>query len=294
MGIPQQSSHKKRFLVCFSPKDGEGKAELVAHLAPVRRSLTLWSVDVVSVGESIREEFRQAAASADGALLLLSADFFADLEDPLFAEQVEALRKQHQERGLQLVPILWRACEWQAVDWLAALKPLPVDGSAISSLGDKAQRDLAFAQIARHLDDKTPRSKKWKLLAACALPGVLVGAVALGLQALERTSAVSPVDAAAPDYSIAATLWKVEGLVRDPHGRPLAGVSVSLPERDIATVTSEHGSFHLAVPAERGELVLVRVEMRTLAANGKPRYRPQEVHANLGSTKLDIQLMDNP
>lgn len=152
---------KKRCLLCFSRRDADGKAELAAHLAAAGSALELWSVDKLSGGETIPKAFLEAAASADAALLLLSADFFDGLSNHLPGEpaehslawQVEEIRRQHEERGIRLVPIVWRPCDWSAVDWLANLKPLSADGSALT-LMDKAQRDQALADIARHLSGR--------------------------------------------------------------------------------------------------------------------------------------------
>ena len=69
------SSPKKSVLICFSPEDKEGKAELEAHLAAVCSTLTWWSVEEIEAGESLRENFQRIAGKADVALLLLSADF---------------------------------------------------------------------------------------------------------------------------------------------------------------------------------------------------------------------------
>lgn len=140
----------KRFLLCHSPKDADGKAELIAHVAPARGSVSLWTVDEVLPGDPVREAVESVAKGAEAALLLLSADFFKELDEPRFAEQIEELRRQHKEHGLRLVPILWRPCDWQAESWLAKLKPLSAQGAAFASL-DKAQRDQALAEISQQL-----------------------------------------------------------------------------------------------------------------------------------------------
>lgn len=298
------SSQKKLFLLCFSPKDAQGKAELVAHLSPVRGALTIWSVDEVSGGGSILAAFQEVVADADAALLLLSSDFFAELDKPPFAEQVERLRGLHKERGLPLIPLLWRHCDWQAVDWLAALKPLPVDRAAIAPMA-KAQRDRAFAEIARQLDGRSLLQeasgaiepfqwpKAWSLLAAVVLGGAIVAAADLAPRASDRKSAPPSVAGVVLDFAAAPILWKVEGRVRDGRLDPLAGVSVSLPEFFAVSLTNADGYFRFAVPADHDGLVLLRAEKRA-AAGSRRKYRPHEVHVNLGSTKLDIVLEDTP
>ncbi len=171
---------KKRFLICFSPRDAEGKVELVAHLAPLSESVSIWSVDDVAPGETTLPAFQKAAAEADAALLLLSSDFFAGLNaqpvstlDTLpLAEQVDLLRQQHRERKLRLVPVLWRSCDWRAVDWLAKLKPLPIDGSAIAP-HDKARRDQLWVEISQQLGGRQGLGV-WGILSAIGLDAKVI------------------------------------------------------------------------------------------------------------------------
>lgn len=155
MNAQPPSPQTKRFVLCFSPKDADGKAELVAHLSPVRGTLTSWSVDEVRAGESVAASFRRAAADADAAVLLLSSDFFSELDEPAFAEQVRQLREQQTARGLTLMPVLWREVNWQAVSWLSGCKPLPSGRTALRSMG-KRRRDQALAEVARQLDGRIP------------------------------------------------------------------------------------------------------------------------------------------
>lgn len=144
------SQQTKRILICYSPKDADGAAELAAHLVPARGSVSIWTLDKVLPGDPVRESVEAAAKGADAALLLLSANFFKELDDPRFAELVEEIRQQHRKRELRLIPILWLPCDWRAVDWVAKLRPLPGNERAIA-LHDKAQRDQKWAEIAQQL-----------------------------------------------------------------------------------------------------------------------------------------------
>lgn len=291
----------KRFLLCFSPKDADGKVELVAHLSAIREKYTIWSVDEVAPGGSITREFLKIVTSADAALLLISANFFAELDVQGFAEQVAQLRQQHAERGLQLIPLLWRDCSWQAVPWLRELQPLPGNGIALHSVG-KRRRDRALALIARQLDERRIdlekpivaglRFRLWEWAPLTAW--VIAGGTLVGLLAPFSSPLICPnsvMQGAAPcDLSAPPTFWKVEGIVRDRRQKPLSGVTVSLPELDATTETSEQGHFRFVVPADHDDLVLLRIEKRKLILGDKGLPRPAEVHVSLGSTKLDVIL----
>lgn len=305
MNTQPMSHQPRRFVLCFSPKDADGKAELVAHMASRRETVTTWSDDEVSAGDSHTGAFLRAAESADAALLLLSADFFGHLDVPTFAEQVEQLRAQKSARGLALIPVLWRDCDWHAVPWLRGCKPLPRDGIALRSLG-RRRRDRALAEIVRQLDGRTlqfrtphgtglrPKSWKMNLLFSLLFVGIIGGAVALGPSSKGKPSLAGIPSDLAMDHATAPALWKVEGIVRNVRMEPLAGIKVSLPELETNTQTSEQGHFRFVVPVDHDGLVLLRAEQLSAVPGFKHQYQPTEVHASLGSTTLDIVLEDEP
>ncbi len=134
-----------RLLVCFSSQDAEGKAEVAAQLAPLLRksAISLWSTDDIPYGASSADEFVREAERADAALLLLSASFLADSQA---VEQLKILEEQHRQRGVRIIPLVWRACSWQEVDWLKPLLPAPRDGSALMGL-DKPKRERELVAI---------------------------------------------------------------------------------------------------------------------------------------------------
>lgn len=65
---------------------------------------------------------------------------------------------------------------------------------------------------------------------------------------------------------------KVNGTVTDNKGTPLAGVTVTLKNSTIATVTNEQGEYKLAVPGETGTLIFSSVgyTTREAAINHRP------------------------
>ncbi len=138
-----------RLLLCFSPQDAAGKDELSKQLVPLLRgsALSLWTVDDIPLGAPAAQVFTQEATQADAALLLLSAEFLAD---HTLTAQMDVLREQHRRRGMRLIPVVWRACGWQQVDWLKPLTPAPRDGTPLKSL-TKAKRESALLAIVREL-----------------------------------------------------------------------------------------------------------------------------------------------
>lgn len=143
-------------LVCFSPRDQAGKDELLRALAPVA-AVSPWSTDDVTPGGQRSAEFHAALDRADAAVLLLSSDLLA--ETCMQNAQWPALLAQHQ-RGLRLIPILYRSCPWDQVQELADLKPLPTDGRALHAL-DRPQREAALTIIARAIAALPRRIPSW-------------------------------------------------------------------------------------------------------------------------------------
>lgn len=147
--MAQQAVERLNLVVCCSPGDRELKEELETHLCPLMRGgvLEIWSTDDIAPGGVLAAEFQHALAHADVALLLLSAEFFVGSQ---IQDNQLPLLLLHQQQGLRLIPIIARACDWQSHAALAQLKPLPADGTALSSL-DRPRRELAMLAIARQL-----------------------------------------------------------------------------------------------------------------------------------------------
>lgn len=293
------SAEKRRCLLCYSPKDIDGRDALLSHLAAVRGALIVWSIDSVLAGERTNEEFQLAAVGADIALLLLSADFIAEHDQEPLALQVKLLRQLQAQRGLLLIPLLWRHCAWQAIDWLADLNPLPIEGTAFRAM-DQAWRDRALAELALQLDAQSryyvgsPRTS-W------ATPGLWVSGIIVSLTliiyCLRGTSLGSfgsstteqNIDSSALRSSKPMNLlktWSVGGIVKDTNHQPLAGVAISAPQLSATTLTNDQGTFRLLLRNENNSLILLRAECAMPIA--KRRYRPLDVHVTAGATNLSL------
>lgn len=149
MEIASQRSGKTRLILCFSSQDTDGKSEIGKQLATFAstNALMIWSTDDIPLGASRATALAEAAKEAWAAVLLLSPDF---LTDGRVEEQLTVLREHQHRRGLHLIPVIWRACSWEAVDWLAPLMPAPRDGSPLKSM-EKPKRDQALVTIVSQL-----------------------------------------------------------------------------------------------------------------------------------------------
>lgn len=146
-------------LLCFSSADAAAKKEVLNQLAPLlkdpARQMSILCLDDVSPGTHIGIFQEAATAGADVVLLVLSADFLSDSALDILRER---LRWHRQERGLLVIPIVWRACAWEQVEWLRGLAPVPRDGTALASL-DKPRREQELVAMVQQLAD----DRRWQL-----------------------------------------------------------------------------------------------------------------------------------
>lgn len=146
---------QRHVIICFSPRDRQGKDELARHLAAARRSIRVWSVDDVPAGGSVLPAFVEETEKADAALLLLSANFCHELGNPMFAGQVDALRQQQQQRGMWVDALIWRRFIFDEFFELTGLKlpwrqKPPNQMNALTAMGT-AQRDEAIVKLVHTL-----------------------------------------------------------------------------------------------------------------------------------------------
>ncbi len=105
--------------------------------------LELWHPGSALHGDVLAQMLEQIGR-ADAVLPILSADFLAD---PDQAPLLEAALRQHRERGLRLVPLLYRACTWEETD-LGDFAPLPERDKPLRNWPDA---DSAFTLVAERL-----------------------------------------------------------------------------------------------------------------------------------------------
>jgi hypothetical protein len=106
-----------------------------------------WDDRRIGVGENWKEEIEGAMDRASVAVLLISAHFLTSKF--IQREEVPRLRARR-EKGLNIVPIIVRPCNWRRVDWLSSLQLRPKDGRPLMD-GDEAQIETNCAEITREI-----------------------------------------------------------------------------------------------------------------------------------------------
>ncbi len=141
-----------RVFISYCHQDEAWKDRLVKQLRvlELEERLSLWEDRRIVAGDDWRGEIEEALATADAAVLLVTADF---LTSPFIRdEEVPRLLARRSSEGVRVMPLIVKPCPWDLVDWLAALLCRPQDGKPLSTMRT-AQADEALTALAREIDD---------------------------------------------------------------------------------------------------------------------------------------------
>lgn len=127
----QTFSHPASLVCVAAPSDTSFLVQWENHLLPLQQAglLTFWSGRQMAPGIDSMTEWVRRLDQADGVILLLSADFFAD--NACLALMREALHRKSANHT-RLIPLLVRPVAWQASE-LGAFTALPTNGVAITT-----------------------------------------------------------------------------------------------------------------------------------------------------------------
>jgi hypothetical protein len=128
----------------YSHSDEGWKDRLVAHLgiAAGEGLLAVWNDREIGAGADWLQKIHEAIEAARVAVLLISVDFLTSKF--IRGTEVPQLLERRVTRGLQIFPVIVRACDWQVVPWLSPLQARPRDGKPLASFrGDRAEAELA-------------------------------------------------------------------------------------------------------------------------------------------------------
>jgi hypothetical protein len=134
--------------IVYAREDAAYKDELVKALSPLQNQgwVASWHDGHIQPGQVWDEQIRQNLAAADLVLPLISHDFFASE----YIQQVEIRHafERFEAGGCRVVPVLLRACAWEADERLARLQVLPTGAQPV---GSWSNRDEAYQNIATEI-----------------------------------------------------------------------------------------------------------------------------------------------
>jgi hypothetical protein len=143
----QPAANPVKVYISYSHKDRDLLDGLVAHLNPLqdRGMLDLFYDRMLEAGADWDDELRGRLGEADIVLFLVSAD---SLVSKFVAEELSSALAILQSRGLIIIPLLMRPCDWTE-SRLARFRALPPDGRPVTSWPNRDQAFLAIAQGIR-------------------------------------------------------------------------------------------------------------------------------------------------
>ncbi|HEY0379187.1 MAG TPA: toll/interleukin-1 receptor domain-containing protein [Pyrinomonadaceae bacterium] len=157
-------SQNYRVFISYSRRDEDQKKRLIIHLSSLRhdQTVSIWHDRCIDAGALWRKELEQAMSEAEIALFLVTADFLASE----FCQSVEVPRmlKQHQDKGVLIIPIIVDYCDWQPFEWVSQFQVLPENGEPIPA---QEKESMAWTEVARgirrSLENNPPRKPQIEL-----------------------------------------------------------------------------------------------------------------------------------
>src|SRR5262245_17035214 len=153
----RNSNLRTRIFVSYSRR-GNGprwKQDLLRalHIFERHHLLDVWEDGRIRVSSFWDDDIKDAIASANCALVLLTADalsseYIRDVELPLLAE------RQKKDK-LPIFPVVCEPCEWKAHAWLRATQA-PNESRPLSELVSE-KRDAVFRQLATEIAQRLGR-----------------------------------------------------------------------------------------------------------------------------------------
>ena len=147
--------HERVIFVSYSHKDRRWAERLLVHLKPLERQLAVdvWDDSRIVPGTRWRGEIESALSRAAVAVLLVSADFLAS--DFVMNEEVPAILRNAETRGLQVLPLLIAPCLFgqSALNCFQSVNPLEFPLSKLSS----HKRDEILVRLALSIEASLPK-----------------------------------------------------------------------------------------------------------------------------------------
>ncbi len=140
-------SESPTVFVSCSHRDERQKDRLATHLSVLRGRLAVWEDRQLNAGDDWYAEIEKAIATANVAVLLISADFLAS--DFILKEEVPRLLRRREQDGLTIVPVLLKSCAWAKIPWLS-MQMRPTDARPLMSLRGNA-REEAWSAIVTEI-----------------------------------------------------------------------------------------------------------------------------------------------
>jgi hypothetical protein len=134
----------------YAPGDEQLRDELLKHLAPLEQDHLIhpWHNGQISAGTDFQREIDLRLDTSPLILLLISPEFFAS--QVCYSLEMKQAVERHEASEARVIPVILRPVDWQHAPF-SKLKPLPLDGTAVTTWSDRDSAWLAVAKGIREV-----------------------------------------------------------------------------------------------------------------------------------------------
>jgi hypothetical protein len=134
-----------KIFLSYSHEDEAMKIKLDRNLIALKKnnSIDVWQDRAIMPGDVWDDAIKNALASADIILLLISVDF--NNSKYIWENELEVALQRHERKEARVIPVILRTCDWTDMPY-ARLQALPTGGRPISSFTDA---DEAYTDVAK-------------------------------------------------------------------------------------------------------------------------------------------------
>src|SRR4051794_20890834 len=144
------SSPRTKVLISYSHADKEWLDRLQRHLKPlVREGLECWDDTHIRPGDDWKQEIRTALDTAQVAVLLISADFFAS--DFIDENELPPLLDAAQAKGVRILPVILSPSRFARDPSLARFQAVNSPDRPLTVLPPGAQQEV-LDRLARTVE----------------------------------------------------------------------------------------------------------------------------------------------
>jgi hypothetical protein len=135
------SPTRTKVFISYSHADQEWLDRLKRHLKPlVREGLDCWDDTHIQPGDDWKQEIQNALDTAQVAVLLISADFFAS--DFIDETELPPLLDAAQAKGVRILPVILSASRFARNPALARFRPVNPPGQPLAKMPPAEQEDV--------------------------------------------------------------------------------------------------------------------------------------------------------
>ncbi|MBL0181606.1 MAG: toll/interleukin-1 receptor domain-containing protein [Chitinophagaceae bacterium] len=136
---------KLKIFLSYSHEDEAMKVKLDRNLVGLRQGgkIDVWQDRMIMAGDVWDDEIKNAIATADIILLLISVDF--NNSKYIWENELKVALERHANKTARVIPVILRTCDWTDMPY-AKLQALPTGAKPISSFDDA---DVAYTDVAR-------------------------------------------------------------------------------------------------------------------------------------------------